>query len=251
MNSFDPIALFAGGQQGIYLAPWDASTILGSDGVNPAAIDGAVSMALDMSGNNNHWSQTTSAYQSLLKVDGGGKRYLSFDGVDDFMSNSNLSLFSSVGGITVIALLRWRSSPTVTRAFFYASTPTIGATRFTVGGGRVANKHYSAARRLDADAAAALDSTSDISLQIESVTMAIDYSASSAKLRVNGIVSAESAAFLSAGVSDSTASNTIRIGRSSTTSSAVDIYGLLVAPRILPDADIINVENFLKAKAGI
>ena len=34
----DPVlALFSGGQQGIYIAPWETATLLGSDGVTPVS----------------------------------------------------------------------------------------------------------------------------------------------------------------------------------------------------------------------
>lgn len=63
-QAFSPLSVFAGGQQGIYLAPWETATIYGADGITPiSGFNQSVGKISDLSGNNNHDTQSTSSKQ--------------------------------------------------------------------------------------------------------------------------------------------------------------------------------------------
>ncbi|HBM28028.1 MAG TPA: hypothetical protein DDZ92_03900 [Halomonas sp.] len=86
MIRFDPLTLFANGEQGAWHDPSDLSTLFqDSAGSTPVTAAGQpVGLMLDKSGRNNHARQTTAAARPLYQIDA-GKPYLAFDGVDDFM----------------------------------------------------------------------------------------------------------------------------------------------------------------------
>lgn len=86
---FDPASLFAGGAQGMWYDPSDASTLFeDSAGTVPASVNGPVGRMLDRSGRGNHAVQALAAARPMLRLDGGGRRYLEFDGVDDRLSST-------------------------------------------------------------------------------------------------------------------------------------------------------------------
>src|SRR5690606_22323592 len=55
-------------------------------GSTPAAVGDPVGCLVDLSGNGNHLVQATSTARPVLRLDGAGKHYLEFDGVDDELS---------------------------------------------------------------------------------------------------------------------------------------------------------------------
>lgn len=86
-------ALFAAGEQGIWLDPSDFSTMFqDSAGTIPVtAVEQPVGLILDKSGNGNHASQATATSRPVLKIDGNGKYYLKFDGVDDSLATAAIN----------------------------------------------------------------------------------------------------------------------------------------------------------------
>jgi len=79
--------LFVAGEQGAWYDPSDLSTLFqDAAGTTPVtALGQPVGLMLDKSGNGNHASQATSTARPTLGQDANGKRYLKFDGVDDFL----------------------------------------------------------------------------------------------------------------------------------------------------------------------
>lgn len=65
------------------------------------AVGQPVGKILDKSGRGNHATQATAAARPILQQDGNGKYYLSFDGVDDFLSTGNIN-FTVTDKITAI-----------------------------------------------------------------------------------------------------------------------------------------------------
>lgn len=82
-------ALFANNEQGAWYDPSDFDTMFqDSTGTTPVtAVGQSVGLILDKSGRGNHASQATSAARPALQQDAGGKYYLNFDGVDDFLGS--------------------------------------------------------------------------------------------------------------------------------------------------------------------
>ena len=93
--AFTPDALFANGEQGVWLDPSDLTTLYqDSAGTTPVTADGdPVGRIEDKSGNGNHATQNTAAARPLYRTDG-TLHWLEFDGVDDEMSTAS---FITVG----------------------------------------------------------------------------------------------------------------------------------------------------------
>ncbi|MEN6621315.1 MAG: hypothetical protein ABFD50_07190 [Smithella sp.] len=86
-------ALFSSGEQGVWYDPSDLSTMFQdlAGTVPVTAVGQPVGRILDKSGRGNHATQSTAASRPILEIDGNGKYYLRFDGVDDSMSTSNIN----------------------------------------------------------------------------------------------------------------------------------------------------------------
>lgn len=86
-GGFSPATLFAASEPGVWLDPSDLSTLFqDSAGTTPVTAAGqSVGRILDKSGRGNHATQVTAAARPIYQVDSGGRGYLLFDGVDDFL----------------------------------------------------------------------------------------------------------------------------------------------------------------------
>lgn len=87
-DAFNPLSLFAGGEQGFWYDPSDFSTLFqDAAGTTPVtALGQPVGLVLDKSGRGNHATQSTALSRPTLQQDSTGRYYLSFDGTDDFLS---------------------------------------------------------------------------------------------------------------------------------------------------------------------
>jgi hypothetical protein len=90
--AFIPSNLFSSGEQGVWYDPSDLSSMFqDAAGTTPVTAAGQpVGRINDKSGRNNHATQTTAASRPLLQ-EGGGKYWLEFDGVDDFLRSEQLA----------------------------------------------------------------------------------------------------------------------------------------------------------------
>lgn len=104
---FNPSSLFASGEQGVWYDPSDFSTMFqDSAGTIPVtAVGQPVGRILDKSGRGNHATQSTTTSRPILQIDGSGKYYLSFDGVDDWLVTGNIN-FTATDKVTVVAGVR-------------------------------------------------------------------------------------------------------------------------------------------------
>ena len=89
---------------GAWYDPSDLSTMFqDAAGTTPVTAAGQpVGLILDKSGNGHHASQSTSTARPLFQIDGSGKHYLAFDGVDDYLSTSAIDL-TGTDKVTVFA----------------------------------------------------------------------------------------------------------------------------------------------------
>lgn len=99
--AFNPLSLFAAGEQGVWYDPSDMSTLFqDAAGTIPVTAAGQpVGRVLDKSGRGNHATQATATSRPILQTTD-GKWYLAFDGVDDFLVTGNINL-STTNKITV------------------------------------------------------------------------------------------------------------------------------------------------------
>lgn len=80
---FRPTALFSGGASGAWFDMTDPATLFADlAGTTPAMPGDPVALVLDKSGNGNHAQQPTFASRPLLQMDGNGRRYLNFNGIN-------------------------------------------------------------------------------------------------------------------------------------------------------------------------
>lgn len=84
---FSPGVIFSGSQPGVWFDPSNLSTLFqDSAGTIPVtAVGDPVGKMLDISGNGNHATQSTSSFRPTYQIDGTGRPYLLFDGTDDTM----------------------------------------------------------------------------------------------------------------------------------------------------------------------
>jgi hypothetical protein len=89
---------------GAWFDPSDLSTMFqDAAGTTPVTAAGQpVGLILDKSGNGYHASQATSTARPLFQIDGSGKHYLAFDGVDDYLSTAAIDL-TGTSKVTVIS----------------------------------------------------------------------------------------------------------------------------------------------------
>jgi hypothetical protein len=92
-DDFSPLDLFTAGEQGYWLDPSDFSTMFqDTAGTTPVtAVGQTVARINDKSGRGNHFTQSSASLRPLLQVDGSGKYYLDFDGVDDEMGSASIT----------------------------------------------------------------------------------------------------------------------------------------------------------------
>lgn len=104
LGVWNPIALFAASEQGAIYDPSDLSSLFqDAAGTSPVtAVEQPVGLMRDKSGRGNHASQSTAAARPVLKQDAGGRYYLRFDGVDDFLVTGSIN-FTATDKMTVWA----------------------------------------------------------------------------------------------------------------------------------------------------
>lgn len=249
-TGFDPLTLFSGSQQGIFHPIWDESAVIGADGTTPATVGSAVRILNDTSGNGNHATQTTSGNQPVLRVNANGVRYIEFDGVDDFLSYTNLALFNNVPGATIICHCQWRSEDYgVFLTAFSASTFT-GSARIFLSKSTT-DKHQLIIRRLDSDSAETLSGNNILTNTSQTITAKFDLSITTGLLREDGVQTGIDTTYATTGNIQNTNSTYIRVGCHSSVYAPINLYSLFVVPRALTDTEILNVENYLRLKAGI
>jgi hypothetical protein len=90
---FLPSAIFTASEPGAWYDPSDLTTLFqDSAGVTPVTTAGqTVGKILDKSGRGNHATQATLAQRPTYQIDGTGRPYLSFDGVDDGMVTGTIT----------------------------------------------------------------------------------------------------------------------------------------------------------------
>jgi len=86
-RAFSPAALFAASEPGAWYDPSDLTTLFqDTAGATPVTAAGqSVARVNDKSGRGNNATQATAASRPTYQVDGSGRGYLAFDGVDDFL----------------------------------------------------------------------------------------------------------------------------------------------------------------------
>ncbi|HEY0147558.1 MAG TPA: hypothetical protein VGB70_00995 [Allosphingosinicella sp.] len=105
---FSPLSLFAAGEQGAWFDPSDLSSMFAdTEGTVPAALGGGVARINDKSGRGNHAVQAIEASRPLLKQEAGGRFYLEFDGVNDWLVSSLFALDPPWDRVSALRQTNW------------------------------------------------------------------------------------------------------------------------------------------------
>jgi len=138
-----PASLFANGEQGAWYDPSDLTTLFqDSAGTTPVTAAGqSVGKMLDKSGRGNHATQATSLQRPTYQVDGAGRPYLSFDGVDDGMVTGTITpatdkaqVFAGIRKLSdILRAMLYELGPTTSTASIRLEAPnTPAATQYVV-----------------------------------------------------------------------------------------------------------------------
>lgn len=106
LRGFVPSILFSAGEKGVWYDPSDLSTLFqDAAGTTPVTAAGQpVGKILDKSGNGAHATQSTATSRPILGLES-GRYYLTFDGVDDWLSTAAID-FTGTAKMTVVAGVR-------------------------------------------------------------------------------------------------------------------------------------------------
>lgn len=247
-DEFDPLSLFASGEQGVWYDPSDMSTLF-QDAAGSLPVTSAgqpVGRMLDKSGRGNHATQATATSRPVLQTEG-GRWYLSFDGVDDglataatnFTATDKMTVWSGLAklsDVSVAVVCELSTNFGASNGSFglfapiNATAPNYGfGSRGTIGAS-ISRSSFAAPNK------AVLTATSDIS-------------APSVAIRVNTTTAAPVVATQGTG---NYGSHQLYIGRRAGTSSPFNgnMYGLIVRGATSSAQQIIDTETYINGKTG-
>lgn len=193
----------------------------------------------------NHATQATAASRPILQVDGNGKHYLAFDGVDDFLVTGNIN-FSATDEMSVFAGVRKLSDAVGVIADVGNAASTTGSVAL----------YTETASRFAANSRGTIDvkttSTAVFASPITSVlTVLAEISQPLISLRANGALNASSVS--SQGTGNYNSAVPLYIGRRGGTSFPLNgnIYSLIVRGKLTADTDLTNTEAYVATQTGV
>lgn len=246
--SFTPQRLFAAGEQGGWWDPSDFSTMFQDNlGATPVTATGqTVGLIRDKSGRANHASQATAGFRPTLQQDSGGFYYLSFDGVDDFLSTSAID-FTGTNKVTNFVGVRKLSDATTQTVYQLSVDATLNAGSFLLNVPAAAGLYRA---RFAGTAFGSQDSGAVAAPATSVVTTSADIAAPIEVVRLNGAGQVSTAATLGTGNFGNFAFYLGSFGAASGFFSG-RIYSLIVRGAASSAAEIGLAERFVGAKSGI
>lgn len=245
-----PLALFAGGVVGVWYDPSDLATLFqDTAGTVPVTAAGqSVARINDKSGNGLHATQATVASQPVYQVDGTGRGFLLFDGVDDGLATATAT--PTTDKLQVFAGVRKLSDAARGVVAELSVTNSTNAGTFSIEApGSAAATSYSFRSRGSTAIVGA--SASSFAAPLTSVLTGIgDIANDVTTLRVNGTQAATSATDQGTG---NYLAYPIYIGRRGGTSMPYNgrLYGLIVRfGANLSAAQISQTEAWMNLKTG-
>jgi hypothetical protein len=208
----------------------------------------------DISGNGRNATQPTGVQQPAIVTNAqNGRQVRRFDGSNDLMSLSNSNLVRNVPALTMIAVYKWTSNPTASKAVFAAQGNGTTALRAWLGAGVNSRKLNVRARRTESDSAEIVNSTADNTTNFIIHTGIINYTGQQLSQYINGTLDGQVAAAFSSANSADTDSTTISLGANPGTGNFADIdfAEFLVFQKTLTTAERQAVERYASAKYNI
>ena len=246
--AFNPIALFAAGEQGVWYDPSDLSTLFqDAAGTIPVTAAGQpVGMMRDKSGRGNHATQATATSRPILQTTD-GKWYLAFDGVDDFLVTGNINL-SATNKITVFNGLTKLSDALAGTVYEFSATVSSNNGTFALlAPSSNGSQNYSFASRgttLVGNASSGRPAPDKVV-----ITNTADISAPKMSTRINTTVTANSASSQGTG---NYGVWPLYIGSRGGISTAFNghLYSLIIRGAASSDQQITDAESYVNSKTG-
>lgn len=237
-------SLFSNGEQGAWYDPSDLSTMYqDAAGTIPVtAVGQPVGKILDKSGRGNHATQSTTASRPTLQQDTSGKYYLSFDGVDDYLSTRSVD-FTATDKMTVLAGVR-KLSDAATATLFETSSNIINNNGTLFFGSPTSTNSYQFNSKGSSESIAGSGNGVYVAPITNVVAGISDISGDSVILRVNGNQVAQSTADQGTG---NYGNYPLYIGRRGGASLSFKghLYGLIVRGALSSTAEITSAESYM------
>lgn len=249
LGGFSPAKLFQSGNSGFWLEPSRlASLAQEAAGTQPVTAPGQpVGRVLDQSGGARHATQSTGAARPTYRIDGGGRPYLEFDGVDDWLATNSFDWLTDE--VTIVAAIRKRSDAAEGQVAGFGLFGDPSAFALQAPGGNLANK-FVAISHGGITTVAATSDAQFIAPVSAVVSMQGKISADINTLRLNGSQVAATSA--DQGTAASFGAKPFVIGRRNTSFYAsMDLYGLVAINRTLNAQELMRAERWAAAKCGV
>jgi len=229
---FSPSRLFRAGEAGAWYDPSDlASMAQDSAGTMAASVGQPVGMLRDKSGRGNHAVQASANARPVLRQDGGGRLYLEFDGVDDFLR----AAFTCPQPWDRVAAIRQLSWTNIDRVFGAAGAGHYGA---------LVQEGASPELRLYDGAAGGAAANAGLAVGVTNVVTERHHDAGSRLAIGRGAYTAgTSGALLPGGVTIA--------GSAPGYHGHIRLYGLVMIARALSDAETARLRRYMAARAGV
>ena len=229
----------------------DSSTVFDAStgGTIPDNAEG-VGRWVDKSSNGYSYIQATTANRPAYQSGSGpnSRSFVKFSSASHTLARSGDSgIFKNCTGGTVIASVRFESSPTGGVSTIFSATTGGGLTRVNFSGGRTSGKFDIGGRRLDTDGFVSLSSTVDVGTSWCVICGVFDFSSSTNSIRLyknSTTVERQSNAF-TAGTSDSNGNTTSGFG------GAANTYGIgemVVLNRVLSSAELSDIFSYMTSR---
>jgi hypothetical protein len=248
-GSFNAASLFASGQQGVLLNPFDLSTVFqDSGGTTPGANGQPIGKILDQSGRGNHFVQTTTTSRPVATSG------MQADGIDDFLvSSANVDMSASDKLVLCMSVQKAR---TAAEAYYELSTQWSNSANLGVHAlfqdNGASQQFYCASRGSAAFSSSQIAAvTSGAPAPGTYVVTAIhDIAGSSSILRINGAQVGSSA--FSQGTGNFGSFLAYMFSRAGTSFFAQATIGrVFIRGGTIAAADLANVERWVGAAVGI
>lgn len=248
-GAFNPLSLFAGGEQGFWYDPSDFSTLFqDAAGTIPVtALGQPVGRINDKSGRGNHAYQTTALSRPTLQQDSNGRYYLSFDGTDDGMVTNSID-FTGTNKMTLWAGVRKLSDAMTAIVCELSTTLNTNTGAFYLGApGSVASNYVLASKGTAQASVIASPFVAPITNVV--ACQASIATPTTVAIKVNGGVASTSATTQGTG---NYGNHPLYIGRRGGTSLPFNgrIYQLIGRGAETPLAQIAAMEQYVNVKTG-
>lgn len=246
---FNPLSLFAAGEQGVWYDPSDFSTLFqDAAGTIPVTAAGQpVGMMRDKSGRGNHATQATPTSRPTLQT-AGGKWFLAFDGVDDWLSTAAIN-FSATDKMTAWIGIRKLVDAATAIPLELSTNLNFNNGAFYFTAPNAASQSYAFSSKGSSPASAIYTNTIVAAPNSSVLTGLGDIAADSSILRVNGVQVASNIADQGTGTYGTWSLYLGRRGGASLPFNG-NLYSVIVRGAASSIQQITNTENYTNSKIG-